>query len=66
MSRHKKMTFIECAYWCCPFQTVKFNDKKPSEFHCFDKEKGLLYLGDTSGKNAPKWCQKRKENGGLL
>lgn len=63
MGRHK-LSYIECAYWSCPFQSVKFIVNKEAEKACFDKKKGLLNLKGHVGSNAPSWCQRRKKNGG--
>lgn len=62
--RHKKLCYIECAYWSCSYQEVAFNINAKADRWCNDTRRGKLNLEGHEGSNAPKWCQRRKENGG--
>lgn len=71
IGKHKKLCYIECTYWTCKFQAVKFvvnpaaELTKTCEKSCHDKVKGILNLAGHVGMNAPKWCQRRRKNGGM-
>lgn len=61
--KHSKGTekFIECAYWACPYQGIKFhidNFKKiyTSTRSCTINNFNLDYWW---GSNAPNWCPRR-------
>ena len=64
IGKHKKLCYIECAYWSCKHYHVELLlDKEPKVKVCIERGVHKNLIGH-NGNNAPKWCQRRRENGG--
>lgn len=58
----KILKYIECAYWTCKYKSIDFTIKHGQGKHtCTKLNKNMDHWVFI---NAPKWCPKRKKNGG--
>ena len=64
IGKHKKLCYIECAYWSCSYQHIELLlEKDPRVKVCIEHGVHKNLIGHRRS-NAPKWCQRRRENGG--